>query len=321
MEEDFYNYLRDSNNIGLFNYGNKSKVMINKIPYNNKIDILYSLDSYGGNLFDLKTPFKYAGIYDKDNDKVYDLDYSIRWHLLNWDYQNDQYIGASNLYETINEEINIRIEELIVDGKNDMFNIDDFELVELEDDDVIDEFMDGKRSDTLKDEIKKYSSKKPKNILEYLTNKKTFIEEETRDFILDNMQDIMEGLVRSEEKRNKLKEIEENPKHPYHKVRDIINAVTEKNCKTVVVTVSKDDIEQTFSYDANSLTCYNASYLSTFNIIKLSDREKFEEKFGRYSDFSFKDIIKITYGRNTIYEDKNFKKMDLEDEDILGRSK
>ena len=66
MEEDFYNYLRDSNNIGKFHYGDKSKIMIHKIPYNSKIDILYSLDSYNGELFDLHSPFKYAGIYDKE---------------------------------------------------------------------------------------------------------------------------------------------------------------------------------------------------------------------------------------------------------------
>ena len=307
MEEDFYNYLRDSNNIGEFHYGEKSKIMINKIPYNSKLDILYSLDSYKGEFFDLNSPFKYAGIYDKENDKVYDLDYSIRWHILNWDYQNDKYIDASDLYKTINEEMNKRIQELISDGKDDMFNINNFESETLEDIDVIHEFMEGLTSSTLGDEVKKYNTSQPKNILEYLTEKESFIEETSRNFIVDNMEEIIKDLIRSEAKRKVLKTIENNKDHSYFKIRDITNAVKNSNCKTVNVTINKDGIEQSFVYDASNLKYYNNSYLSTYSIIKLADREKFEENFGRYGNFYFSDIIKLKYGKKTIYEDENFK--------------
>lgn len=307
MEEDFYNYLRESNNIGVFHYGDKSKVMLNKIPYNSKIDILYSLDGYKGEFFDLNSPFKYAGIYDKENDIVYDLDYSIRWHILNWDYQNDKYIDASDLYKSISEEMNDKIQELISDGKDDIFNIDNFELEELEDRDVIHEFMEGITSSTLKDEVKKYNTNQPKNILEYLTDKDNFIEENARDFIVDNMEEILKDLIRSEAKRKVLKTIENNKEHPYFKIRDITNAVKDNNCKTVNITINKDNIVQSFIYDASCLKYYNDSYLSTYNIVKLADREKFEENFGRHEDFHFPDIIKMTCGKKTIYEDDNFK--------------
>lgn len=307
MEEDFYNYLRDSNNIGEFHYGDKSKIMIHKIQYNSKIDILYCLDSYKGEFFDLSSPFKYAGIYDKENDKVYDLEYSIRWHILNWDYQNDKFIDASDLYNTISKEINSRIQELISDGKNDMFDISNFEIEELEDRDVIHEFMEGLTSFTLEDEVKKYNTSQPKNLLAYLTEKEEFIEETSREFIIDNMEDILKDLVKSEGKRRVLKTIEDNKNHPYFKIRDITNAIKNTNCKTVNITINKDNIEQTFIYDANSLKYYNDSYLSIYNIVKLADREKFEENFGRYADFHFPDIIKMTYGKKTIYEDDKSK--------------
>lgn len=307
MEEDFYNYLRDSNNIGEFHYGEKSKIMINKIPYNSKIDILYSLDSYSGEFFDLHSPFKYAGIYDKENDKVYDLEYSIRWHILNWDYQNENFIDASDLYKYINDEMNDKIQELISYGKDDMFDISNFELEELEDRDVIQEFMEGLTSATLGDEVKKYNTSQSKNILEYLTDKENFIEETSRDFIIDNMEEILKDLIRSEAKRKVLKTIEDNEEHPYFKIRDITNAVKNNNCKTVNVTINKDGIEQSFIYDADGLRYYNNSYLSTYNITKLADRNKFEENFGRHADFYFSDIVKMTYGKKTIYEDENFK--------------
>ena len=99
MEEDFYNYLRESNSIGKFHYGDKSKVMINKIPYNSKIDILYSLDSYSGELFDLHSPFKYAGIYDKEKDTWYCESY--------WGLTGQKSIMGNFLHE-VDREIRLR---------------------------------------------------------------------------------------------------------------------------------------------------------------------------------------------------------------------
>ena len=203
--------------------------------------------------------------------------------------------------------MNNKILELISDGKDDMFDISNFEPEELQDKDVIHEFMEGFTSSTLKDEVKKYNTSQPKNILEYLTDKKTFLEEISREFIIDNMEEILKDLIRSEAKRKVLKTIEDNKDHLYFKIRDITNAIKNSNCKTVNVTINKDGIEQSFIYDASSLKYYNDSYLSTYNIVKLADRERFEENFGRNDDFHFQDIIKMTYGKKTIYEDENFK--------------
>lgn len=317
MEEDFNNYLRSNNTIGVFNYGEKSKVMINKIPYNSKIDILYSLDSYSGDFYDLRSPFEYAGFYDKENDKIYDLDYSIRWHILNWDYKNDKFVGKEDLYKLISNVINNRVNELINDGKQDAFNINNFDLIELTDKDVINEFMSGETSFSMKDQIKKYNSKKSQEILEYLTDKNEFVEEVSRNFIADNAEDILNDMIESESKRKKLQEIEKNKNHIFYKIRNIVNSINDNNCKTVNLTIFKDNKEQTFIYDAKYLKNYSSSYLSQYNIIKLKDREEFEENFGRSADFYFSDIIKITYGKRTIYEDNNYLDKNKEEEKCL----
>lgn len=317
MEEDFNNYLRGNNAIGVFNYGEKSKVMINKIPYNSKIDILYSLDSYSGEFFDLNSPFKYAGFYDKENDKVYDLDYSIRWHILNWNYKSDKFEDKQDLYNLISNDINNRIYELIQDGKKESFNINNFDLLDLTDKDVINEFMCGETSCSMKDQIINYSSRKPQEILDYLTDKNDFIEEVSRDFIVDNAEDILNDMIESESKRQKLKEIEQNKNHIFYKIRDIVDCINDNNCKTVNLTIFKDNKEQTFIYDAKYLKNYSSSYLSEYNIIKLKDREEFEENFGRSADFYFSDIIKITYGKRTIYEDNNYLNKNKEGEKCL----
>jgi len=314
LKQEFFDFLKSSRSSITFDYGNKSKIMINKIRYNDKLDILYSLNSYSGNLFDLHTPFNYSGIYDKESNKLYDVEYGIRFNILNWDYNDVEYISDDNLYKIISKDVNEKISELIRAGKEDIFNISDVELPEeLDDCDVINDFINGETSETLEDSHKQFSTNKSQDLLDYLSDKSTFIEEESRDFIMDNMTDILKGLAITEEKRKVLKNIEENKEHPYHKIKSIIDAVKNNNCVTVNLTINKNNIEQTFKYNADTLiSSYNSSYLSTYRIEKLADRDLFEETFGKSEDIHYEDIVKITYGKNTIYEDEKFKSKEEE---------
>lgn len=307
MKYDFLDFLKSSKSLITLDYGDKSKIMIQKVRYNDKLDILYSLSSYNGNLFDLYTPFKYSGIYDKENNKLFDTEYGIRFHILEMDYNNDEYISSDKLYKIIEKDVNEKVKEIINNGRDDVFNIKEVELVdEIEDRDVVYDFMDGKTSRTLEDSYCNYSTNKPQNILDYLSNKEEFLEEEAREFILDNITNILKGLAISEEKRKALKRIEDNREHPYHKIKEITDAIKNNNCVTVNLTINKNGIEQTFKYKADVLLHnYTSSYLSTYNIEKLSDRNLFEENFGKWEDLHYEDIVKITYGKNTIYEDKS----------------
>ncbi len=320
MEQEFFDFLKSSSNLQTFNYGDKSKIMVSKVNYNDKVDILYSLRSYSGELFNLKSPFNYSGIYDKEHNRLFDIDYDIRCDILNWEYGDERLIDNSALYKMISDDVNEKIKELVNDSKDELFDLKDAELGdEVSDNDVIHDFIDGYTSTTLKDEYIEYSSDKPKDIFDYLTSKKEFVEEESRDFILDHQSEILKGLTVSREKRKALKRIEDNENHLYHKIKAIRDAVKDKNYVTVNLTINRDGIEQTLKYNAASLISSYNSKLSCYNIEKVSDRDKFEENFGRWSDFEYKDITKITYGKNIIYEDTNFKNMDLEENNVLTR--
>lgn len=320
MEQEFFDFLRSSRNLQTFNYGNNSKIMINKISYNDKVDIIYSLRSYRGELFNLDSSFEYSGIYDKENNKLFDLEYNIRYDILNWEYDDERLINSSRLYKIISDDVNDRIRELVNDSKDEIFNLKDAELGdEITDNDVIHDFIDGYTHLNLKDNYVEYSTNKPKDILDYLTNKKDFIEEEARDFILDHQSEILKGLTISREKRKALKRIEDDENHLYHKIKAIRDTIKDKNYVTISLTIDKDGIEQTFKYNAATLISNYNSKLSCYNIEKVSDRDKFEENFGRWSDFEYKDITKITYGKNTIYEDTNFKNLNLEEENVPTR--
>lgn len=315
MEEEFFNFLQSSSNLQTFCYGDNSRIMVSKVRYNDKIDILYSLRSYRGELFDLKTGFEYSGIYDKENNKLLDLNYNIRCDILNWEYNDERLVDSYKLYGLISCDVNNKIRELVNDNKTDLFSLDEAELSEeINDSDVVHEFINGCTHESLEDHYKEYYSDKPKDILDYLTNKDLFLEEESRDFILDNKSEILKGLTITRDKRMRLKNIEDNKNHSYHKIKAIIDAVRDKNYVTVNITINRDKIEQTFKYDASTLASSYNSKLSCFNIGKVSDRNKFEENYGRWSDFEYEDIIKMTYGKNTIYEDNNFKEKSLKEE-------
>lgn len=309
MEKEFFDFLKSGSRTETFNYGNNSKMIVNKVKYNDKLDIIYILDGSDNNLFNLKNSFKYSGIYDKENNKLFDPEYSLRYNILNWDYGNEKYKSDSDLYALINEDMNETIKGLVETAVGDIFNIDEIEIgEEIDDKDVISDFMDGKTSETLENTYKEYSTENPKDLLDYLTDKESFLEEDGRDFILQNSTSILRNLAITREKKRVLKNIEENEKHPFHKIKSIIDAIKNNNCVTVKLTINKDGKEQTFRYNADTLkNNYNSSYLSTWGFENATERNLFEENFGRWGEFYYSDITKITYGKNIIYEDDNFK--------------
>lgn len=315
MEKEFYDFLKSDKSIESFSFSDKRIAMVSKVSYNNKIDILYVLDNYGGNPFDLKSSFEYGGIYNKEQNKLFDLNYHIKSHILKWEYDDSRDTSIDELYKTINKDMNDKIKEMIECSKNEIFKVDEIEqLPALDDEDVITFFMEGVTSDTLEDSFVKYNTKNPQDLLEYLTDRDTFVKVKSKDFILDKSLEIVEDLATSEKRRKTLKQIENNPNHPYHKIKKIVDAIKENGCVTVNVTINKNDIEQTFKYDAGLLkNGYNNNYLPSFCIKKVSDRDLFSENFGKWEDFDFKDITKITYGKKTIYEDEKVKSKNEEE--------
>ena len=72
LEQDFFDFLKSDRRIITFDYNEDGKAMISKVKCNDKLEILYALKDNNGELFDLSSPFKYIGIYNKENNKLYD---------------------------------------------------------------------------------------------------------------------------------------------------------------------------------------------------------------------------------------------------------
>ena len=89
---------------------------------------------------------------------------------------------------------------------------------------------------------------------------------------------------------------------PVHKMKAITDAVNASGARTVTVTVRKDGKELTFKAEAYSLLGHQSRY-STYHI-QAQDRRKFKGLFGQHADYNATDVVRIAYGRKTIYEAK-----------------
>lgn len=97
-----------------------------------------------------------------------------------------------------------------------------------------------------------------------------------------------------------LKDKYKSPDHQLFLATGGFGCSTTARGRAVYVTVFKEGQEMTFKTAAHSLRGYRNSY-NCFDI-QNADRQRFEQAFGRYADYTADEITRITYGRNAIYE-------------------
>ena len=314
MEQDFFDFLKSDRRIITFDYNEDGKAMVSKVKCNDKIEILYALKDRKGELFDLSSPFKYIGIYNKENNKLYDIDFFIFHYDLKFYSINKEILTKDDLYKIIEKEVNEEIRNFV--NSNIGIILDIYKSpsdIELQEKDVLYYFINGISSKSLEDSYTQYCTDEPKKIISYLTDKDTFLKEEAKDYIFSHVDSIVRGIYIDAKKRKLLKEIENNKEHPYHKMKEIIDILKDNNFITVNVTINKNGIEQTFKYNANKLKeNYILTYLSCSGFEKKNERDLFEKNYGRWENFNYEDIKKITYGKKVIYEDENLKEKEME---------
>lgn len=134
----------------------------------------------------------------------------------------------------------------------------------------------------------------------WLKNPEGFIQTEAEAYIKTNQEKFLLQFLENEALLAEYQALAQDTGNPVHRRKAISDAIKTSGAKTVTVTVQKEEGELTFRTQASSLTGQWASY-STYDI-PAADRRAFEQVFGRQANYGPEDIIKITYGRNTIYE-------------------
>lgn len=140
-------------------------------------------------------------------------------------------------------------------------------------------------------------------LLASLDDPDAYVEERAVDYVVKNANKInvcLENyrLVRAEYAKLLL---DENGDH-YMRKR-IAEAVNGSSAKTVTLDLDKDGKQLSVKIEANAMTYLNTAYYSTYKLDAPS-RRRFEAEFGSRADIFAKDITRITYAKNVIYERK-----------------
>ena len=134
----------------------------------------------------------------------------------------------------------------------------------------------------------------------WLQDPEGFIETEADQHIKINQEKFLLQFLKDDALLEEYQALMQDTENPIHRMKAITEAIKASGAKTVTVTVQKDGAELTFKTGANSLTGHR-NYYSTYDI-PAQDRREFERLFGRSANYTAEDIIRITYGKNTIYE-------------------
>lgn len=96
-------------------------------------------------------------------------------------------------------------------------------------------------------------------------------------------------------------DIQNNKSDVFHKQKAIKDALKDK--KTANVTIFKDGQEFTFKTESDVFTRWNDYY--SYLRMDAKDRRKYEELFN-YEKYTIDEILKITYGKNEIYNKEKY---------------
>lgn len=295
-----------------------------KLPSSNNIDILYVSDSWdrSNKPLQINKDLKYAGFYDKVNKQLYGLSYDLK-SILNvelTDYKSMEFIKKD-----LGNKLNSKYNEYLKQNEDKLFSMSKA-LDILEDSDmsfVVKSFLDGNSPENIDYNYGyKYSilnnlaslykvDKFPtdEQTINYIMKGDDYVKSVFNDFV-DNCSELMMAVcVRHKKDIEEISKIQNDKSHPLHYKKAILDIVKDKDYKTVNVTIDKNNIEMSFKLNTQELKSgryYSQDCsLSNYYIQPLAQREEFQKNYGRFSDFTYKDITQISYGRKVIYERGN----------------
>lgn len=282
----------------VFKDNDKSKYTFIKYPYSEKLYLIYG--NYL-NYINIDSNLKYVGVYDKEKEVLFALDYDLKSALgLSWN--NNVFKSLLELKNELISKLSAFIDDYIYQNKNEFYDA----VTEHEEYNNIHgvetDFIYGIANYKYKTNIYEISKE---DILKYLDNEE-YVFDWAFDYIQKNKEYIGKMLKETDAKNDYLISIVNNKNHPLHKAREIKLTLEKSNASMVHVYIYKADLLFDFKYD-KSLLMYSLSnsYLSTYNM-SASDRREYEKRFGAYKDFNFNDIYKIEFRNKPLYIDKDF---------------
>ena len=155
-----------------------------------------------------------------------------------------------------------------------------------------------------------YTSLTEDTLLSYLKSPEDYIKTTAEQYMRDNQEEFLAQFLKKDALLAEYQMLSQDSDAPVYRMRAITDALQKSGAKTVNVTVQKDGVELTFKTSAESLKGLKSQYSTWY--IAPSDRLQFRHLFGAGSDYSAEDIIRIAYGRSTLYEAPSAPAEDIE---------
>ena len=304
--------------------GEKAAVMLVKLDKKPGVVYLYQTAVGKDNSISWDNRLTFCGVSDIKNQVLYLTEDTVR------SLSDGQYplvtITCPSKVKEICGRLNLRVEEIIANDRNNLplreitgemtlRNLHYYQEYGAKEE-AVRQFLDNKAPDGQFHSNYAMDGLKETAFLAYIQDPKGFIQTEAERYIKANQEKFLLEFLKNDALLAEYQALTEATDNPIHRMKAITEAVKASGGKTVTVTVQKEGQELTFKTEARSLTGYR-SYYSTYDI-PASDRRKFEELFGRHTDYTAEDVIRITYGRNTIYEATPAQTEELAEETRMG---
>lgn len=300
-KKEFFDFLKSSETQQNFKRESYNYYIV-KIPYNEKIDLLYGDNLYRGEIaFDSK--LEYEGFYDKEKNELYDINYDM-YNILGLEWRlNSPYLSMSNLMNEFNQKLNNIITDYVKTNKKEFYEVAKDYVSDIEEKDIYNNFIN---NINLFDYESHYEIDNKTIILDYFVKGEELLYAISSDYIEKNKERIGEVLKDNDVKNKLLSDINNNLEHKIHKRKDIVSVLKDSEYKRVNAFIFKDGKYMNFKIDTSALEhSWNSSYVSQYSM-DYKDREKFEQIFGSRQDFNLDDIYKLEFRNKPIYEDKKF---------------
>lgn len=300
--------------------GEKTKEIVNKRDYGHtvyytyyiKVEsgvenhiLIYKTDSTNENIIGLFSQMEFVGLYIKDKDVFYNSSFEL---------DREERIPELKIecFGALKDEVTNKVRNNVV--MNIGYDVRNIKGFTLSDEDMeriknriseegYDHFMSGKMVDKY-NYASSYSLPEMKYsgeiYLNYLKNPDSFIEAEVNEYIKNNALAIGKSITLNKLIEKKIEEISKDKDMVIK--RKIYSILNDKSKKTLNVELTNgiDNLSckiQTVSWN------YIIGKIVSYNIVGVLNRDKFEEMFAENrGDAHFDNIVKITYGKNVLYE-------------------
>lgn len=289
-------------------HGEKADMMLLRLEKKPSVNYLYRTAMEQDNAISWDNSLTFCGVYDMKRRALYLTRGSLR-SFTSGEVPIISEIGPS-MTETISGTVNQRVEDTIA---NDRRNLP---MQEITSDQIRRNLLYYQKHGAKEEAIRLlFDDKAPDEqfhsdyqleelpeaaFMAYLQDPEGFIQSEAEQHIKCRQEKFLSGFLENDALLEAYRSLMADTENPIHRMKSITDAVRSINAKNVTVTVQKDGQELTFKTAARSLTGPQNFY-SAYDI-SAQDRREFERLFGRHSNYTAGDIIRLTYGRNTIYE-------------------